>query len=242
MPLNHSWTNCFGRLVAIPALLLLPLSGLTPAAEVMAKKSEPQVGFSHPRGFCEKPFALTLISPAANATIRFTFNGSEPTLWEGADYVAVLQITNTTVVRAAAFRNGARVSPVTTHSYIFLSSALRQPFDPAGFPAGPRAWNGFPAIYGMDPRVVAEELKRNAEFCLTFASRAQKHFFGDGALTPKACIGRWMQRANEVDRAMIAESARWGYYRRKQPFTRDWIGFASRNGSSKFTFRNERKS
>jgi hypothetical protein len=71
------------------------------------------------------------------------------------------------------------------------------------------------------PFRMMEELKGNAEFREAFAARVQKHFFGDGALTPAACAARWMKRANEVDVAIIAESARWGYYRRATPYTRD---------------------
>ena len=75
------------------------------------------------------------------------------------------------------------------------------------------------------PFRLAEELKGNAEFRLAFADRAQKHFFHGGALTSEASAARWMKRAHEVDRAVIAESARWGYYRGGPPFTRDkeWV-------------------
>jgi hypothetical protein len=68
---------------------------------------------------------------------------------------------------------------------------------------------------------VATQLRKNAEFRRLFAERVRKHCFGDGALTPRACTQRWSKRAAEVERAMIAESARWGYYRRNPPFTRD---------------------
>jgi hypothetical protein len=71
------------------------------------------------------------------------------------------------------------------------------------------------------PFRMVEELKGNPEFRKAFAARVQKHFFGDGALTPAACAARWMKRAKEVDVAIIAESARWGYYLRKVPYTRD---------------------
>jgi hypothetical protein len=71
------------------------------------------------------------------------------------------------------------------------------------------------------PFRLAEELKRNAEFRRTFSERVQKHFFGDGALTPAAGAARWLKRAKEVDAALIAESARWGYYRRNPPYTHD---------------------
>jgi hypothetical protein len=71
------------------------------------------------------------------------------------------------------------------------------------------------------PFRLAEELRANAEFRLAFADRAQKHLFNGGALTPESAAARWLKRAAEVDEAMLAESARWGYYRRKTPYTRD---------------------
>ena len=64
------------------------------------------------------------------------------------------------------------------------------------------------------PFRLAEELKRNAEFRLAFADRVQMHCFNGGALTSEACAARWMKRAREVDLAIVAESARWGDYRR----------------------------
>lgn len=75
------------------------------------------------------------------------------------------------------------------------------------------------------PFYLAENLRANAEFRLAFADRVQKHFFGRGALTPAACASRWMKRASELDKAIIAESARWGGYRRNPPYTRDvdWL-------------------
>jgi len=78
---------------------------------------------------------------------------------------------------------------------------------------------------GEVPFHFAQELRGNPEFRLAFADRVQKHFFNDGALTPAATAARWKRRADEVDLAIIAESARWGYYRRNPPFTRDadWL-------------------
>lgn len=68
---------------------------------------------------------------------------------------------------------------------------------------------------------IATQLQKNAEFRSLFAERVRKHCFGEGALTPRARTRRWAKRATEVEQAMIAESARWGYYRRNPPFTRD---------------------
>jgi hypothetical protein len=64
------------------------------------------------------------------------------------------------------------------------------------------------------PSGLHSKLYANPEYRLAFADRAQKHLFNGGALTPEAVQSRWMTRANEVDLAMIAESARWGDYRR----------------------------
>jgi CotH kinase protein/Chitobiase/beta-hexosaminidase C-terminal domain len=72
-----------------------------------------------------------------------------------------------------------------------------------------------------NPFRLARELQANAEYRVAFGDRVQKHFFGDGALTPTAVIQRWKRRAAEVDLAMIAESARWGYCRRNPPYTHD---------------------
>jgi len=55
---------------------------------------------------------------------------------------------------------------------------------------------------------------QNAQFKKLFADRAQKHCFHGGALTPEIAGARWMKRSEEIDTAIIAESARWGDYRR----------------------------
>jgi hypothetical protein len=53
-------------------------------------------------------------------------------------------------------------------------------------------------------------LREYPEFRRLFGDHAQRLLFNGGALTPERCAGRWMQRAQEIDLAIIAESARWG--------------------------------
>ena len=53
-------------------------------------------------------------------------------------------------------------------------------------------------------------LRAHPEFRRQFGDHAQKYLFNGGALTPGPARERWMQRANEIDRAVIPESARWG--------------------------------
>ncbi|UCG58060.1 MAG: lamin tail domain-containing protein [Phycisphaerales bacterium] len=64
------------------------------------------------------------------------------------------------------------------------------------------------------PSRLFHNLRNSAEFRLMFADRLHKHFFNNGAMTPTGTSGRWMARAVELDLAVIAESARWGDYRR----------------------------
>ncbi len=64
------------------------------------------------------------------------------------------------------------------------------------------------------PSQLFMSLVENAEFRRLFVDRIQLHCYNGGALTPDAAIARWMKRANEIDLAIIAESARWGDYRR----------------------------
>ncbi|MGE5610324.1 MAG: lamin tail domain-containing protein, partial [Bacillota bacterium] len=54
----------------------------------------------------------------------------------------------------------------------------------------------------------------NAEFRLLWADRVQKQFFNDGALTPAAGSARYQEEAARIDKAIVAESARWGDWRR----------------------------
>ena len=64
------------------------------------------------------------------------------------------------------------------------------------------------------PSHIHKSLRAAAEYRLRFADRLHAFFFNDGALTPAANIARYEALAAEIDAAVIAESARWGDYRR----------------------------
>ncbi|MEO8427934.1 MAG: CotH kinase family protein, partial [Verrucomicrobiota bacterium] len=140
-------------------LLLLMVQPLAAAAP--EQKALPDLAVSIPRCLSETPFSLKLACPVDGAAIRYTADGSEPTSANGYEYRDSLLITNSTVLRAAAFKDRARVSSITTHSYIFLEQVKRQPKNPPGFPAGLAAWKGQPSAYEMDPRVVDDPLYRD---------------------------------------------------------------------------------
>ena len=85
------------------------------------------------------------------------------------------------------------------------------------------SWDGETLLFDPDFNRVSStdtasslhtKLKANAQYRLDFADRVHKHFFNNGALTPASATARWMNRSAQVDLPIIAESARWGDYRR----------------------------
>lgn len=65
----------------------------------------------------------------------------------------------------------------------------------------------------LDPMGLRDTLEALPDYKIRFADRLQKHFFNGGALTSAQTASRWMTRAGQLDRAIIAESARWGDHR-----------------------------
>jgi hypothetical protein len=124
--------------------------------------------FSVSRGFYDEPFSVQLSCPTPNAVIRYTTDTSEPTAATGIVYDPAhpILVTETTCLRAAAFKNGYLESTVVTHTYIFLEDVLVQAADsltgaqtiPAGYPA---TWPGgsytgpVTGDYQMDPDIAS---------------------------------------------------------------------------------------
>ena len=108
--------------------------------------------FSHDRGFYDAPFNVTIATATPGATIRYTTDGSPPTATTGTVYTGPVNVSTTTVLRAAAFKPGAFASNVDTQTYLFPAHVIHQPAAPAGFPAP-----GTPGMhwsYAMSPQVV----------------------------------------------------------------------------------------
>ncbi|MBL9170064.1 MAG: lamin tail domain-containing protein [Verrucomicrobiales bacterium] len=62
------------------------------------------------------------------------------------------------------------------------------------------SWVGQPHFY----------LGRLAEYKMDFADRVQRHFFNGGTLSPAALVKRYKVLADQVELAILAETARWG--------------------------------
>ena len=71
-----------------------------------------------------------------------------------------------------------------------------------------------PLVEDIDPMQIRDELFRFPEFRLRFGDRAEQHLKNGGALTPEKVAERWQTRVDELQNAIVAESARWGDYRR----------------------------
>ncbi len=71
----------------------------------------------------------------------------------------------------------------------------------------------------QEPTKFHQPLRSNAEYRMLFADRLHRAFFNDGVLTAENAAARWTEVTSEIEFALIAESARWGDYRRANPYT-----------------------
>ncbi|HEV56396.1 MAG TPA: hypothetical protein ENN87_02720, partial [Phycisphaerales bacterium] len=116
--------------------------------------------FSVERGFYDQPIDVAITCETPGATIRYTTDGSAPTLSNGQTLNAgqTVRITTTTCLRAAAFKDGCLPTNVDTHTYIFLNDVVKQATHPSTgaqvVPAGyPEIWPG--GSYRNPPEPIA---------------------------------------------------------------------------------------
>jgi hypothetical protein len=150
----------------LPALLLVCLL-VQPGRSVAKDKakdasSKPaKIKVNAKRGYQDGPIKLTLTTDAPDAKIFYTTDGSAPTPERGQSYREGIQLTTTTSLRVAGFRDGQLVTEVDTHTFLFLPDVLRQ--TGAGAPPtwGTNQGNPVPADYEMDPEVVQDPATRD---------------------------------------------------------------------------------
>ena len=116
--------------------------------------------FSRKHGFFDDPIELEIISQDTDANIFYTTDGSTPGLTTGKLYSGPLTIDSTTVIRAVCTKDGKSLSKISTSTYIFPESVIRQGNRPDGYPAlwGPyiRITGVSVADYEMDPEMMAD--------------------------------------------------------------------------------------
>ena len=110
--------------------------------------------FSAAGALLEEPFSLYLFPETPGSIVRYTLDNSDPSETNGTPYADPIYIDETTVVRAAAFMEGAAPSPSVTRTYIFPTDVIRQ--SPASMAAKgwPSYWGGNDVDMGMDPQIV----------------------------------------------------------------------------------------
>jgi hypothetical protein len=75
------------------------------------------------------------------------------------------------------------------------------------------------------PQWLSQKLMDHPEYVTRFADRVYKHFFNGGVLEAANATDVIMARKAQIDKAIIAESARWGDAKSSTPRTRDdhWV-------------------
>ncbi len=125
--------------------------------------------FSLNRGFYWTPFTVLIQSKTEGARIRYTLDGSAPTLTHGLGNTSpvTVSVEGTTILRAMAYKEGMVPSNVDTHTYIFIEDVLEQPYSLPGSPHRKlrtcyRSDERVMLDYEMDPNVVSDPRYRKA--------------------------------------------------------------------------------
>ncbi|MDP4642817.1 MAG: lamin tail domain-containing protein [Opitutales bacterium] len=108
--------------------------------------------FTVDRGFFSAAFDVEIACDTVGSDIYYTVDGTTPAADNGTLYSGAITISQTTVLRAAAFVTGYQPSDVDTQTYIFLDDIIAQGTNVTGlapeFPTS--AVNGQDFDYGMD--------------------------------------------------------------------------------------------
>ena len=115
---------------------------------------------SHPRGYYDTAFVLTLESLVPGADIYYTLDGSPPVPGHSTLYEQTLSVTGNTILRAVCAKENYLPSKAATLSYLFIDDILNQSNSPEGYP---EFWGSYAqktgtavADYEMDPELIAE--------------------------------------------------------------------------------------
>ncbi len=110
---------------ATPAFFRDPTPGKANGAEGVLGFVE-DTKFSMRRGFFALPFNAEITTATKGAEIRYSTDGSEPTLEDGMAYTEPIEIAETTVLRAAAFKDGFEPTNIDSQTYLFTADVIKQ--------------------------------------------------------------------------------------------------------------------
>jgi hypothetical protein len=113
--------------------------------------------------------------------------------------------------------NLSATTPPNTYGVINPDWTCGNPLTQSGGPAQ--------AIIRSTPQYIWFRMHQNAEFRMLAADRIHQHCFDGGPLSVPGMLSAFLTRSNEIQLAMVAESARWGDAKTASPYTRDtWAG------------------
>ena len=94
---------------------------------------------------------------------------------------------------------------------------------------------------GFHPQWLHFKLSENEEYRIRFTDRVYKHLFNDGPLTQSNAQKTFMETANVIENAIIAESARWGDTDRHPARTKDddWLPAVNQVINEFFVYRDD---
>ncbi len=116
-----------------------------------------RVDVSVAAGFYDEPFQVSLSTATAGATVKYTLDGSTPTVENGQVYSSPLLISETSTLRAGAFLTDYVSLPTVSRTYLFLEDVISQAADgqpPVGWPS---TWGNNVVDYGMDADIISQE-------------------------------------------------------------------------------------
>ncbi|MBN1187934.1 MAG: chitobiase/beta-hexosaminidase C-terminal domain-containing protein [Bacteroidales bacterium] len=102
------------------------LIALMISAEAKSQTTADPVDYNFKRGFYTDSFKLVLSTKTPGGTIRYTLDGSKPSLTNGQDYSVPISISANAMVRAYTYATGLDDSKIKTHTYIFPQQVIRQ--------------------------------------------------------------------------------------------------------------------
>ncbi|YCM45245.1 lamin tail domain-containing protein [Verrucomicrobiaceae bacterium 227] len=115
------------------------LQSTTPGAanSSIAANLKNEVFFSRERGLYDTAFQLELTATVPGSTIRYTTNGQKPTAVSGSLYTGPINVTpetgtstrGTRRIRAIAVHPTAAISPVATHTYLWVNGVTNEQND-----------------------------------------------------------------------------------------------------------------
>lgn len=108
------------------------------------------------RGFYSAAIDVAITTDTADASIRYTTDGSCPTQTplNGTLYTGPIHITGTTVLRAVGYKTGMSPTLAETQTYIYTADVINQSYNAAMLAGWPSTWGGNVVDYGMDPNIV----------------------------------------------------------------------------------------